>query len=108
MTMLQQLGVPIPDLIPQPDWAYGKITQEGPTWHWLSKFSLKVGISAGLSLLGARLGGFFRAPGETTVIGKIKDLENLGPGESTMLDRLPNQGSPKLNWQQNSGVLRSR
>ena len=24
-----------------------------------------------------------------------------------MLDRLPDQGSPRLNWQQNSGVLRS-
>ena len=54
-----------------------------------------------------RAAKFFVAPGETTVIGKLKDLENLGPGENTLLDRLPNQGSPKLNWQQNSGVLRS-
>jgi len=46
-------------------------------------------------------------PSEITVIGKMKDLGNLGPGETTLLDRLPDQGSPKLNWQQNSGVLRS-
>lgn len=44
-----------------------------------------------------------------TVIGKVADLEApgaLGQGEATLLDRLPNQGSPKANWEQNSGVLR--
>ena len=46
-------------------------------------------------------------PSETTVIGRLKDLKNLRAGETTMLDRLPDQGSPRLNWQQNSGVLRS-
>jgi hypothetical protein len=45
--------------------------------------------------------------GGTTVIGRVKDLENLGPGERSLLDRLPDLGSPKANWQQNSGVLRS-
>ncbi|MDR0275683.1 MAG: hypothetical protein LBI48_10195 [Burkholderiaceae bacterium] len=42
----------------------------------------------------------------TTAIGRVKDLQNLCPGEKSLLDRLPNQGSPKANWQQNSGVLR--
>jgi len=42
----------------------------------------------------------------TTVIGRVKDLQTLAPGERSLLDRLPDLGSPKLNWQQNSGVLR--
>jgi hypothetical protein len=42
----------------------------------------------------------------TTVIGRVKDLEKLGPGEKSLLDRLPDLGSPKANWEQNSGVLR--
>ncbi|PID64493.1 MAG: hypothetical protein CR962_01445, partial [Gammaproteobacteria bacterium] len=42
----------------------------------------------------------------TTVIGRVKDLKNLEQGERSLLDRLPNQGSPKANWKQNSGVLR--
>jgi len=50
------------------------------------------------SLLAARGGG--------TVIGRTKDLKNLRAGERSLLDRLPNQGSPKANWKQNSGVLR--
>ena len=46
------------------------------------------------------------AKGATTVIGRVKDLKGLGSGEKSLLDRLPNQGGPKANWQQNSGVLR--
>jgi len=42
----------------------------------------------------------------TTVIGRVKDLKSLGPGEQSLLDRLPNLGNPKANWKQNSGVLR--
>lgn len=45
----------------------------------------------------------------TGVIGKVADLERtgeIGAGERTLLDRLPNQGSPRANWKQNSGVLR--
>lgn len=41
-----------------------------------------------------------------TVIGKLVDLRSLRAGERTMLDRLPNLGSPRANWKQNSGVLR--
>lgn len=40
------------------------------------------------------------------VIGRVKDLENLGPGEQSLLERLPNLGNPQANWKQNSGVLR--
>ena len=32
---------------------------------------------------------------ETTVIGRLKDLEEPGPGEQSLLDRLPDMGSPK-------------
>lgn len=42
----------------------------------------------------------------TTVIGRVKDLQRLGPGEKSLLDRLPNLGSPRANWRQNSSVLR--
>lgn len=43
----------------------------------------------------------------TTVIGRTKDLQKLGPGEKSLLDRLtPDLGSPKANWQRNAGVLR--
>jgi len=45
-------------------------------------------------------------PNVTTVIGRVKDLKNLGAAERSLLDRLPNLGDPKLNWQQNAGVLR--
>ncbi|HEY8942040.1 MAG TPA: RHS repeat-associated core domain-containing protein [Cellvibrio sp.] len=43
----------------------------------------------------------------TTVIGRVKDLQKLGPNEKSLLSQLPDKGSPKANWQQNSGVLRS-
>lgn len=42
----------------------------------------------------------------TTVIGRTNDLSNLGAGERSLLDRLPNQGSPQANWTQNASVLR--
>ncbi|MBI3867402.1 MAG: hypothetical protein HY299_02640 [Verrucomicrobia bacterium] len=43
----------------------------------------------------------------TTVIGRVPDLQELGTGEKSLLDRLtPNLGSPKANWQRNSGVIR--
>ena len=41
-----------------------------------------------------------------TVVGKIKDLGDLAPGENTLLKHLPDQGSPRSNWRQNSSVLR--
>ena len=41
-----------------------------------------------------------------TVIGRVKDLQDLKPGERSLLGRLPDRGSPKANWHQNSGVLR--
>lgn len=47
-----------------------------------------------------------RVVSSTTVIGRVKDLKNLRPGEQSLLDRLPNLGKPKANWKQNAGVLR--
>jgi RHS repeat-associated protein len=47
-----------------------------------------------------------RAAAKTTVIGRVKDLQKLGPRERSLLDRLPDRGSAKANWKQNSGVLR--
>lgn len=43
----------------------------------------------------------------TTVIGRVKDLQNLGKNEKSLLSKLPDKGNPQANWQQNSGVLRS-
>lgn len=56
-------------------------------------------------LIGGRI--LSKVPKEiTTVIGRVKDLQKLNKGEKSLLDRLPDQGSPKANWKQNSGVLR--
>jgi hypothetical protein len=43
----------------------------------------------------------------TTVIGRVRDLVDLPPGHSSLLDRLPNRGNPHANWRQNAGVLRN-
>ncbi|WP_419590364.1 hypothetical protein, partial [Thiolapillus sp.] len=48
----------------------------------------------------------FSTRGRTTVIGRVKDLQNLRKGEQSLLNRLPDRGSPKANWKQNSSVLR--
>jgi len=45
--------------------------------------------------------------GKTPVIGKMQDLKNVGANEYRVADMLPNQGSPKANWKQNAGVLRT-
>ncbi|MDD4097024.1 MAG: hypothetical protein PHP22_12375, partial [Oscillospiraceae bacterium] len=48
--------------------------------------------------------------GKTPVIGKMKDLNKpgaIGSDEFRVADYLPDRGTPKLNWQQNDGVLRS-
>ena len=42
-----------------------------------------------------------------TVIGRVKDLQDLQEGEQSLLSRLPDRGNPKANWRRNSGVLRS-
>ncbi|WP_367113283.1 DUF637 domain-containing protein [Zoogloea sp.] len=42
----------------------------------------------------------------TTVIGRVKDLQSLAPGEISLLDRLPYLNDIKANWYQNAGVLR--
>ena len=47
-----------------------------------------------------------RKAAETTVIGRVKDLQNIKSGETSLLSRLADKGSPKANWKQNSGVLR--
>jgi hypothetical protein len=40
------------------------------------------------------------------VIGKLDDLARIGPDEHTLLKHLPDRGSPRANWAQNSSVLR--
>jgi RHS repeat-associated protein len=44
--------------------------------------------------------------GRTAVIGRMKDIKQVGPNEFRLADLLPDQGSPKANWRQNFGVLR--
>jgi hypothetical protein len=48
--------------------------------------------------------GGAEAGSESIVIGKVRDLNNLGEGERTL--DLPDMGSPKANWDQNAGRLR--
>jgi RHS repeat-associated protein len=50
--------------------------------------------------------GYRAAKSGSVAIGRVKDLQKLKKGEKSLLDRLPDQGSPKANWKQNSGVLR--
>ncbi len=52
---------------------------------------------------GAVRGGRVPRSGQRTVIGKVKDLRELRPGENTLLKHLPNRGIPKANWKQNDG-----
>lgn len=52
-------------------------------------------------------GGQCVKEGSKTVIGRVKDLQNLAHDEQSLLSRLPDKGFPKANWKQNSGVLRS-
>ena len=49
---------------------------------------------------------FLAAKSGTTVIGRVKDLQKLKKGEQSLLNRLPDRGSAKANWKQNSGVIR--
>ncbi|RKX23424.1 MAG: hypothetical protein DRP47_12805, partial [Candidatus Zixiibacteriota bacterium] len=73
------------------------------------------GIFGGWQLASER--GFVRITGEAesvaskrTVLGKwdpnTKNIKGIQPGENSLLKHLPDQGSPKLNWKQNSSVLR--
>lgn len=48
-----------------------------------------------------------KGAGKTIHIGKIDDLKGV-PRNQTILDELPNKGSPKANWKQNSSVLRKK
>ena len=55
-------------------------------------------------------GGIVRRAPRRTVIGKwdpdMGDIKGLRPGENSLLKHLPDQGSPRANWKQNSSVLR--
>jgi RHS repeat-associated protein len=96
---------------------YGGYYVQGPnglTWHDSAmEAAIKMGLLTGGILSGEALGalgaGLVRGGqvGEvTSVIGRVKDLQNLGRGEQSLLSRLPNLGNPRANWLQNSGVLR--
>jgi len=70
---------------------------------------IAAGLAAGPLLLGgaAATEGAVATEETVTVIGRMKNLENLAPGERSLLDRLtPDLGSAKANWARNSGVLR--
>ena len=47
---------------------------------------------------------------ERLVIGRTKDLQNLGKGETSLIKmgKLPNKGNPRANWKQNDGALREQ
>jgi RHS repeat-associated protein len=56
---------------------------------------------------GARLAREAAERGGRVVIGKLADLRGLAADEDSLLRLLPDLGSPKANWKQNSSVLRS-
>ncbi|GAA4355277.1 hypothetical protein GCM10023165_47250 [Variovorax defluvii] len=67
------------------------------------------GLPAGPQAMGGPScspGALHAAQETTTVIGRVRDLNDLEAGEKSLLDRLPSLGNPKANWQQNAGVLR--
>jgi hypothetical protein len=43
---------------------------------------------------------------KTPVIGRMNDLESIGNNEYRVAELLPDQGSPRANWKQNSDRLR--
>jgi RHS repeat-associated protein len=55
--------------------------------------------------------GWYCDASKRTVLGKwdpsTKNIKGIQPGENSLLKHLPDQGSPKLNWKQNSIVLRT-
>jgi RHS repeat-associated protein len=66
---------------------------------------------------GLQFGGAFgsrlaaRFGDDVVLVGKVDDLAGpgvIGPGEITLIEWLPNRGSPSLNWEQNSSVLRPK
>jgi RHS repeat-associated protein len=100
---------------------YGGYYEYGPdglVWHPIAPdVALEMGILSATSLGGEAIipiaaglrglgGTVLGQGGARTVIGRTKDLGNLGKGEQSLLSRLPSQGSPRANWAQNSGVLR--
>lgn len=63
---------------------------------------------AGAATAAGEVVGTAESAGGRIVIGKMADITAegaIGPGERTLLDQLPNLGSPKLNWAQNERVL---
>ena len=109
--------------IPSPDWSRGRITHEAGqpgTWgdtHGWSKFTGATGVELAAGAWALKAAKARRAAGAATsapgapankaVIGKLDDLGSLRPGENTLRKHLPDQGSPRLNWEQNSRVLRT-
>ncbi|MFL6844602.1 MAG: RHS repeat domain-containing protein [Allosphingosinicella sp.] len=98
---------------------YGGYYIRGPnglTWHDSAvEAGQKMGVLT-LEILGGEALGSLAAGARAlkgaeglgrlrTLIGRTKDLENLGRGEQSLLSRLPDLGSFKANWLQNSGVL---
>ncbi len=64
---------------------------------------LTAGVFSGISAMATAAN---TSKAETLVIGRLKDLEKLGPNEKSFVGQLPYLGSPKLNWKQNAGMLR--
>jgi hypothetical protein len=54
---------------------------------------------------GAEAGAARSAEGTIKYIGRLEDLKNI-PRSQTLLDQLPNLGSPRANYYQNMSVLR--
>ncbi|MDF9409599.1 hypothetical protein L7E55_14770 [Pelotomaculum isophthalicicum JI] len=103
----------------------GSVDVIGPTDEEILQFAQEMVFTGGLgtlerrgvgSLAGKAAGRALTTParlvqeGQTAVIGKMSDLNApgaIGSAEFKVADYLPDMGSPKANWAQNSGILRS-
>ena len=72
---------------------------------FLEKYQLPEFSPSGAGLGVVKFGKLV-AQGITSVIGRGSDLKSLQAGMKSLIDRLPDLGSPKANWKQNAGVLR--
>jgi RHS repeat-associated protein len=84
----------------------GGVAEDGLTLrNGVQCFSGALGLAGNFAALGDAL-----APNRT-VIGKFDpatgNIRGIQPNENSLLKHLPDQGSTKLNWQQNSSVLRT-
>ena len=88
----------ITDAVTSPEYIFTAITSTMGASAYLGRSSV-VTVPKGVDVA--------RSGDKVIHIGKVDDLKNV-PQNQTILDELPDLGSPKANWKQNSSVLRKK